>query len=97
MTTDYLITGIDKEDKPIVETLGLSQRTVENMKLVKDNYFEDDGMMLSILDRLPGDKDFYETMAKVCEYKKLGRREEEEDYFKWKCTRILDDYFLKVL
>ena len=47
------------EDIPVREMLGLSEQTVENMRLVKDGYFEDTPLMLSMLDRLLGDKDFY--------------------------------------
>lgn len=68
VTTDYLLTGIVVEDIPVREMLGLSEQTVENMRLVKDGYFEDTPAMLSILDRLLGDKDFYIALEKATTY-----------------------------
>ena len=49
VTTDFLITGTILEDIPVREMLGLSERTVENMKLIKDGYFEDAPYMLSVI------------------------------------------------
>ena len=50
VTTDYLLTGVVVEDIPVREMLGLSEQTVENMRLVKDGYFEYTPLMLSMLD-----------------------------------------------
>ena len=36
VTTDFLMTGRRTENKPVRDMLGLSENTVQNMKLVKD-------------------------------------------------------------
>lgn len=104
VTTDYLLTGTVIEDIPVREMLGLSERTVQNMKLVKDGYFEDTPLMLSVLDRLLGDKDFYTALEKAVEnYGKIGQYIDEEngikdemaDFYEWKAEQYMQNYLLE--
>jgi transcriptional regulator with XRE-family HTH domain len=98
VTTDYLITGTVLEDIPAREMFGLSERTIENMKLVKDGYFEDSPYMLPLLDRLLGDKDFYESLDRAAKNKALAAHNEEQaDFYEWKAAQALQDYLLDFL
>lgn len=103
VTTDYLITGTIIEDVPVREMLGLSERTVENMKLVKDGYFEDTPLMLSVLDRLLGDKDFYTALEKAVQYYGMARqltdddngtKDEQAEFYEWKAEQYMQNYLL---
>lgn len=102
VTTDYLLTGIVVEDIPVREMLGLSEQTVENMRLVKDGYFEDTPAMLSILDRLLGDKDFYIALEKAATYYGMarqhndsGEQDERAQFYKWKAEQYMQGYLLE--
>lgn len=107
VTTDYLITGTVIEDIPVREMLGLSERTVENMKLIKDGYFEDAPYMLPLLDRLLGDKDFYLALQQAATW--YGRKrqlaaaaaddadsitEDEREFCDWKAVKYMETYLL---
>ena len=102
VTTDFLITGTILEDIPVREMLGLSERTVENMKLIKDGYFEDAPYMLSVLDRLLGDKDFYLALEQAATW--YGRKqqieaaggdtESESEFCEWKAAKYMETYLL---
>lgn len=110
VTTDFLITGTILEDIPVREMLGLSERTVENMKLIKDGYFEDSPYMLPMLDRLLGDKDFYIALQWAAMW--YGRKkqieaattadmdapsENECEFCDWKATKYMETYLLDFL
>ena len=102
VTTDFLITGTILEDIPVREMLGLSEQTVENMRLVKDGYFEDTPAMLSILDRLLGDKDFYIALEKATTYYGMarqhndsGEQNEQAQFYEWKAEQYMQGYLLE--
>lgn len=99
VTADFLLTGRRVENQPVREMLGLSDSTVENMKLVKDGYFEDSPYMLAMLDFLLGNKDFYLTLEKTTEYLRLkdAGPQEMEGYYNWKAMQIMEDYLLNFL
>ena len=102
VTTDFLLTGTVIEDIPVREMLGLSERTVENMRLVKDGYFEDTPLMLSVLDRLLGDKDFYITLEKAVscygiakQHTDCGEKDEQAQFYEWKAEQYMQGYLLE--
>lgn len=102
VTTDYLLTGTIIEDIPVREMLGLSERTVENMRLVKDGYFEDAPLMLSVLDRLLGDKDFYIALEKAVtnygiarQHTDSGEKDEQAQFYEWKAEQYMQGYLLE--
>ena len=105
VTTDFLITGTSLEDIPVREMLGLSERTVENMKLIKDGYFEDAPYMLSMLDRLLGDKDFYLALQQAATWYDRKRQLEQADsgdvdrleYMEWKAGKEMETYLLRFM
>lgn len=81
--------------------LGLSERTVENMRLVKDSYFEDTPLMLSVLDRLLGDKDFYIALEKAVTYYGIAKQHTDSDsgeqaqFYEWKAEQYMQGYLLE--
>lgn len=104
VTTDFLITGTILEDIPVRDMLGLSERTVENMKLVKDGYFEDTPLMLPVIDRLLGDKDFYIALEKAVQHYGIARqftddenavKDEQAEFHEWKAEQYLQGYLLE--
>lgn len=97
VTTDYLITGTILEDIPVREMLGLSERTVENMKLIKDGYFEDSPYMLPLLDRLLGDKDFYLALEQAATWygnSRQNRSDDNVEFCEWKAAKYMETYLL---
>lgn len=97
VTTDFLITGTILEDVSAREMLGLSERTIENMKLVNDGYFEDSPYMLPLLDCILGDKDFYAALERAAYWQQNGAEDADRaDYYEFKATRALEDYFLEL-
>ena len=107
VTADYMITGRITVNIPVYEMLGLSQETVENMKLVKEGYFEDSPYMLPLLDRLLRDKDFYTALEKAAAFyghkRQLMHASDEEDeyfyseqmeFYDWKAVKYMEDYLL---
>lgn len=95
VTTDFLITGTILEDIPTRELLGLSETTVECLKLVKDGYFEDSPYMLPMLDCLLEDKDFYAALERAAYWQQNGAEDADRaDFYEFKATRALEDFFL---
>ena len=95
VTTDFLITGTILEDVPTRELLGLPERTVECLKLVKDGYFEDSPYMPALLDCVLGDKDFYTAIERADHWQQAGADDTDmADYYEFKATRALEDSFL---
>lgn len=103
VTTDFLITGIILEDVPTREMLGLSERTVECLKLVKEGYFADTPLMLSVLDNLLGDKDFYIALEKAVQCYGIARqytddekavKDEQAEFYEWKAEQYMQGYLL---
>lgn len=96
VTVDYLLTGTVIENIPVYEMLGLSENTVQNIKLVKDGYFEDVPGMLAMLDCLLADKDFYTALQRAAQWtdEKQGAVMEYQEYCEWKAARYLQEYFL---
>ena len=99
VTADYMITGRMPENKPVRDMLGLSENTVQNLRLVNDGYFEDSPYMLPLLDCLLSDKDFYITLERAAYWQQNGAEQEEDkqEFFTWKATQVLNDYFLHFL
>lgn len=98
VTTDFLMTGKRIENAPIRDMLGLSERTVQNLKLIKDGYFEDTPTMLAMLDCLLGDKDFYSSLEKAAqalESKSDADADEYRQFCEWKASDALQTYFLE--
>jgi transcriptional regulator with XRE-family HTH domain len=96
VTCDFLMTGRRTENKPVREMLGLSELTVQNMKMIKDGYFEDTPYMLAALDGLLGEKDFYISIERAVESYRLKETapSEMEDYFIWKAAQFMEDFLL---
>jgi len=97
ISCDLLLTGRRVENEPVREMLGLSERTVQNMKLVNEGYFKDSPNLLAILDCMLGDKDFYLAMVKAAEYEELKTKEDTDDYkqfLEWKAAGYMQSYFL---
>lgn len=100
VTTDYLITGTVIEDIPVREMLGFSERTVENLKLVKDDYFEDSPYMLPLLDCLLGEKGFYTALDKAGVWKQNSVQTKAVDlreFYEWKAVQALETFLLDFL
>lgn len=98
VTADYMITGKMPENKPIREMLGLSENTVQNMRLVKDGYFEDSPYMLPLLDCLLSDKDFYTTLERAATLQQSSAENSEfKEFYEWKAGQTLTDFFLHFL
>lgn len=99
VTADYMVTGRKPENKPVREMLGLSETTVQNLRLVNDGYFEDSPYMLPLLDCLLGEKDFYIALERAAAYQQTGVEAEPElkEYYEWKAGQALSDFFLYFL
>ena len=99
VTADYMITGRKPENKPVRDMLGLSENAVQCLRLVNDGYFEDSPYMLPMLDCLLSSKDFYIAMERAAYWLQNGKQdiEEKQDYYEWKATQVLDDFFLNFL
>lgn len=96
VTTDFLITGKILEDIPISKALGFSESTVECLKLVNSGYFEDSPYMLPVLNALLGEKDFYTALDRAAKFSEQAKdaRAEQEEFFEWKASKALEDFFL---
>jgi transcriptional regulator with XRE-family HTH domain len=96
VTCDFLMTGRRTENKPVRELLGLSELTVQNMKSIKEGYFEDTHYMLAALDCLLGEKDFYFSIERAVENYKLKEIAPREmaDYYDWKAAQYIEDFLL---
>lgn len=99
VSVDYLLTGTRTENAPVRDMLGLSEYTVQNMKLIKDGYFEDAPYMLPMLDALLGNKDFYLTLehAAVCKQAAIDATGEQAEFYEWKAAQGLESFFLEFL
>lgn len=99
VTADYMITGRKPENKPVRDMLGLSENTVQNLRLVNDGYFEDSPLMLPMLDGLLSNKDFYIALDNAAHWQQAGAEEIEDrrEFYEWKATQILNDFFLHFL
>ena len=99
VTTDYMITGLTVENKPIREQLGLSESTIQNMRLVNDGYFEDCPYMLPMLDGLLGNKDFYLALESAANFQQLAEQSDESmrEFYRWKAAQALNDFLLDFL
>ncbi len=99
VTADYMITGRMPENKPVREMLGLSETAVQNLRLVNDGYFEDSPLMLPMLDSLLNSKDFYLVLAKAADIQQAGVEAgtELKEFYEWKASQALTDFFLHFL
>ena len=100
VTTDYMITGLTVENKPIREQLGLSESTIQNMRLVNDGYFEDCPYMLPMLDGLLGNKDFYLALESAANFQQEAEAEQDaslREFYSWKAAQILSSFLLDFL
>lgn len=100
VSCDFLMIGKRPENIPVREMLGLSENTVQNMKLVKDGYFEDTPEMLSMLDYLLGDKDFYKALENAVYWykaKQAAQDDNAQEFCEWKAARFMQDYLLESL
>jgi transcriptional regulator with XRE-family HTH domain len=96
VTVDYLLTGTVIENIPVYEMLGFSPNTVENIKLVKEGYFEDAPGMLAMLDCLLADKDFYKSMEQAAYWhnEKNGTTDEYQKYCEWQAAQYMQTFLL---
>ncbi len=99
VTTDYLITGTVIEDIPVREMLGLTEQTVECMKLVKEGYFEDTPAMLSMLDYVLSSKDFYQSLDMAASY--MSKKDDAlsadmQEFYEWKASVVMQNFFLEM-
>lgn len=99
VTADYMITGRMPENKPVRDMLGLSETTVQNLRLVNDGYFEDCPYMLPMLDGLLSEKDFYSAMERAADLQQAGVEAEPQlkEFYEWKAAQALTDFFLHFL
>jgi len=97
VTVDYLLTGTVIENIPIYKMLGFSENTVENLRLVKDGYFEDTPEMLAMLDCLLSDKDFYIALEKGAQAnaQKRGKGADYQEFCEWKASQYIQGYLLE--
>ena len=105
VTCDFLMTGRRIENKPVCDVLGLSDDTIQKMKLLNEGYdgFQSsDGLdyaplILSILDCLLGDKDFYNAVQKAAEYEGKKKEGLDNDYLQflgWKSAGYLQEFLI---
>jgi transcriptional regulator with XRE-family HTH domain len=97
VTCDFMMTGRRVENKPVRETLGLSENTVQALKLVKEGYWEDCPAMLPVLDTLLGEKDFYAAIEKAVDV--FATKHEYDDryqqFLEWQCKEFLDSFLIE--
>ena len=67
-----------------------------------DGYFEDTPLMLSMLDWLLGDKDFYIALEKAATYYGMakqhtdgGEQDERAQFYEWKAEQYMQGYLLE--
>ena len=97
VTADFMITGRRVENKPVRELLGFSENTVQNLKLIKEGYFEDCPQMLAALDCLLESKDFYLAIEKALAWygKKRGAPDDIQEFCEWKAARFMESFLLE--
>jgi transcriptional regulator with XRE-family HTH domain len=102
---DFMMTGRRPENKPICDVLGLSDDTVQKIRLLNEGYdgFEgEDGkdyapLMLAVLDVMLGERDFYNALMLAAEYegkKKEGLADDYSQFLEWKSAGYLQDFFI---
>ena len=97
MTVDYFLTGTVIENIPVYKMLGFSENTVENLRFVKDGYFDEDTPgMLAMLDCLLSDKDFYLAIEQACAWnaQKAGKEGTCREFCEWKAAQYMQGYLL---
>lgn len=96
VTCDFLMTGRRTENKPVRDLLGLSESTIQNMKLVKDGYFGDTPYMLAALDCLLGDKDFYTSIERAVYWHDQREKapDDAKEYCEWKAAQYMQGFLL---
>jgi transcriptional regulator with XRE-family HTH domain len=97
VTCDFLMTGKRLENKPARDLLGLSDNTVQKIKLIKEGYFENAPIMLAMLDVMLGDKDFYTAMEQAAEYAGMKQADMTDDYLQfleWKSASYIQNYMI---
>jgi transcriptional regulator with XRE-family HTH domain len=97
VTCDFMMTGRRVENKPVREMLGLSENTVQALKLVQEGYWEDCPAMLPVLDCLLGAKDFYIALeyAVNCYAGKNEYSDDYQQFIEWKTTGFLESFLLE--
>ena len=72
---------------------------MQNLRLVNDGYFEDSPLMLPTLDCLLNSKDFYLVLAKAADIQQAGVEAgtELKEFYEWKASQALTDFFLHFL
>jgi transcriptional regulator with XRE-family HTH domain len=97
VTCDFMMTGRRVENAPVREILGLSENTVQAVKLIKEGYFEDCPAMLAVLDTLLGEKDFYIALEKAVNYyaNKHEYNDDYQQYLEWKVAGFLESFLLE--
>jgi hypothetical protein len=91
------MTGKRTENKPARDLLGLSDNTVQKIKLIKEGYFEDSPFILAMLDVLLGDKDFYSALEQAAEYAVQKNSTMSGDYLQfleWKSASYIQNYLM---
>ena len=110
VTCDFLMTGRRYENRPICDVLGLSDDTIQKMRLLNDGYDDFQGadgmdyapLMVAILDIMLGSRAFYGALMQAAEYE--GSKYEDgikkdyaDDYIQfleWKSAGIMQKYLL---
>ncbi|MDR1536928.1 MAG: helix-turn-helix domain-containing protein [Clostridiales bacterium] len=105
VTCDFLMTGRRVENKPVCDLLGLSDDTVQKIKLLNEGYDDFQGadgvdyapLMLAILDVMLGDRDFYGALMQAAEYegkKKEGLAADYLQFLEWKSAGVIQRFLL---
>jgi transcriptional regulator with XRE-family HTH domain len=105
VTCDFLMTGRRLENKPICDLLGLSDDTIQKIKVLGDGYdgfqgsdgFDYSPLMLAILDVMLGDIGFYNALMHAAEYeyqKKEGLSDDYLQFLEWKSAGYMQKYLL---
>lgn len=97
ISVDQMITGKRPENKPIRQMIGLSEQTIENLKLVKQGYFEDTPDMIAIIDSILSEKDFYKAIAEAMEWqqKKESAPEDLKEACEIKAGMFLQSFLME--
>jgi transcriptional regulator with XRE-family HTH domain len=107
VTCDFLMTGRRTDNKPVCDLLGLSDDTVQKLKLLNEGYDGFDGadgenlapLMLALIDVMLGDRDFYATIQQAAEYegkKKEGLAPDYLQFLEWKSADFVQAYLLRL-
>ena len=108
VTCDFLMTGRRLENKAMCDELGLSDETIQKLRLLNSNYdgFEGaDGFdyaprMLALLDVILQDGEFYDALQAAAEYeikKKEGYDDDYLQFLEWKAAGYLHKYLIRIL